>query len=160
MFILEEPIRCELFEAATEIYDGSARDIAALLKTEIAYLVNEDQLQYEDISPRNLAGLAKLIKTGRVTHTIVKPHLHKLLHKDTDVQAYLKQHALEVVADDELLTSVIEQVLEAHPQAVRDWKAGKHKVLGFLVGQVMRRLKGRAEPRKVNQLLRQKLDQL
>ena len=76
---------------------------------------------------------------------------------DGDVDQYVKDHGLEQVSDTGLVAGAVEQVLAANPQSVADFKGGKEKAFGFLVGQVMRELKGKADPKLVNALLRQKL---
>ena len=79
---------------------------------------------------------------------------------DADVDAYVKAHGLEQVSDAGLVGSVVDKVLAANPKSIQDFKAGKEKAFGFLVGQVMRELKGQASPQVVNQTLREKLEQM
>ena len=74
-----------------------------------------------------------------------------------DVDAYIKEHGLVQVSDAGLVAAVVEQVLSDNQKSVEDFKSGKEKAFGFLVGQVMRQLKGQAAPAVVNQVLREKL---
>ena len=76
---------------------------------------------------------------------------------DGDVDAYIKEHGLAQVSDAGLVAAVVEQVLADNQKSVEDFKSGKEKAFGFLVGQVMRQLKGQAAPAVVNQVLREKL---
>ncbi len=76
------------------------------------------------------------------------------------MDAYVKEHGLEQVSDAGLVGRAVEQVLAANPKSVADYQTGKEKAFGFLVGQVMRELKGKADPKVVNQTIREKLEQL
>ncbi len=76
---------------------------------------------------------------------------------DGDVDAYVREHGLEQVNDNSLVRDAAARALEANPQSAADYKGGKEKALGFLVGQVMRELKGRADPQAVNAALRELL---
>ena len=78
---------------------------------------------------------------------------------DGDVDAYVAEHGLEQVSDTGLVQTVVEKVLSANPKSVEDYKAGKEKAFGFLVGQTMRELKGQASPQVVNETLRSLLGQ-
>ena len=72
----------------------------------------------------------------------------------------MKEHGLEQVSDAGLVESVVEQVFADNPKSIADYQAGKQKAFGFLVGQTMRQLKGKADPKVVNQVIRAKLEQL
>ena len=78
----------------------------------------------------------------------------------SDPEAYVKAHGLEQVSDTGLVESVVEQVFADNPKSIADYQAGKQKAFGFLVGQTMRQLKGKADPKVVNQVIRAKLEQL
>ena len=78
---------------------------------------------------------------------------------DEDVDAYVQKHGLEQVSDAGLVGCVAEEVFAANPKSIEDYKAGKEKAFGFLVGQVMRQLKGQADPAVVRRVLRMKLEQ-
>ena len=82
------------------------------------------------------------------------------LTDDGDVDAYVKDHGLEQVSDAGLVGAWWTRSLAANPKSVQDFKAGKEKAFGFLVGQVMRELKGQASPQVVNQVLQEELDEL
>ena len=76
---------------------------------------------------------------------------------DGDVDAYVKEHGLEQVNDSGLVREACAKVLSAHPKSAADYQGGKEKAFGFLVGQVMRELKGRANPQAVNAALKELL---
>ena len=78
---------------------------------------------------------------------------------DGDVDGYVKAHGLEQVSDPGAVAGAVEAAFAANPQSVADFLSGKEKAFGFLVGQVMRQLKGRADPKAVNEAVRKKLDE-
>ena len=78
---------------------------------------------------------------------------------DADVDAYVKTHGLEQVNDDGLVREICAKVLAANPQSAADYRGGKEKAFGFLVGRVMGELKGRANPKRVNAILKELLGQ-
>ena len=75
--------------------------------------------------------------------------------ENVDPERYVEEHGLKVVNDTGALTKTIEELLEKNPQSVADFKAGKEKAMGFIVGQTMRAMKGKADPAVVNQLVRE-----
>ena len=109
------------------------------------------------LTPATLARLIALVKEGRLNRNTAVKVFEAVFETDGDVDAYVKEHGLEQVSDAGLVETVVEQVLAANEKSVADLKAGKEKAFGFLVGQVMRQLKGQASPAVVNQVLRDKL---
>ena len=109
------------------------------------------------LTPATLARLIALVKEGKVNRNTAVKVFEAVFETDGDVDAYIKEHGLEQVSDTGLVEQVVDQVLSANEKSVADFKAGKEKAFGFLVGQVMRQLKGQAAPAVVNQVLRDKL---
>ena len=109
------------------------------------------------LTPATLARLIALVKEGRLNRNTAVKVFEAVFETDGDVDAYVKEHGLEQVSDAGLVETVVEQVLAANEKSVADFRAGKEKAFGFLVGQVMRQLKGQASPAVVNQVLRDKL---
>ena len=104
-------------------------------------------------------GLEARVGEGKLNRNTAVKVFEAVFDTDGDVDAYVKDHGLEQVSDAGLVEAAVDQVLAANPKSVADFKAGKEKAFGFLVGQVMRLLKGQAAPAVVNQLLRDKLSQ-
>ena len=77
---------------------------------------------------------------------------------DIDPESYVKEHGLGQVSDEGELRSAIQQILTDNPQSVADYKSGKEKAMGFLVGQTMKAMKGKANPGMVNQILKELLN--
>ena len=111
------------------------------------------------LTPTTLARLIALVKEGKVNRNTAVKVFEAVFETDGDVDAYVKEHGLEQVSDAGLVQSVVDQVLAANEKSVADFKSGKEKAFGFLVGQVMRQLKGQAAPAVVNQVLRERLEQ-
>ena len=111
------------------------------------------------LTPATLARLIALVGDGRLNRNTAVKVFEAVFDSDGDVDAYVKEHGLEQVNDDGLVRETAARVLEKHPQSVADYQDGKEKVLGFLVGQVMRELKGKANPQSANRILKELLTQ-
>ncbi|WP_297209189.1 Asp-tRNA(Asn)/Glu-tRNA(Gln) amidotransferase subunit GatB [uncultured Flavonifractor sp.] len=109
------------------------------------------------LTPPTLARLIALVEAGKLNRNTAVKVFEAVFETDGDVDAYVAAHGLEQVSDAGLVAEAVEQVLAANEKSVADYKAGKEKAFGFLVGQVMRRLKGQASPAMVNQVLRDRL---
>lgn len=105
-----------------------------------------------------LARLIALVSEGRLNRNTAVKVFEAVFDTDGDVDAYVREHGLEQVNDDGLVREVSAGVLAANPRSAADYRGGKEKALGFLVGQVMGELKGRANPRTVNAVLRELLE--
>ncbi len=111
------------------------------------------------LTPETLARLIGLVQEGKVNRNTAVKVFDAVFTENGDVDAYVERHGLEQVSDMELVRQAVEQVLNANAQSVEDYLNGKEKAFGFLVGQVMRQLKGQAAPQIVNQALRERLEQ-
>ncbi|RKX62450.1 MAG: Asp-tRNA(Asn)/Glu-tRNA(Gln) amidotransferase GatCAB subunit B [Thermodesulfobacteriota bacterium] len=109
------------------------------------------------IPPAGLAELLKLIDDGTISGKMAKDILEQAYDSKKSPKKIVEEHGVAQVSDESTLSAVVEQVVEAHPKEVEKCKAGKTKILGFLVGQVMKETKGQANPKKVNDLLRKAL---
>ena len=109
------------------------------------------------LTPANLAKLIRMIADGRINRNTAAKVFRAIFPDNADAEEYVKAHGLEQVNDAGLVAQVVEQVFAANASAVADFKAGNQKVMGFLVGQVMKELKGKADPKAVNQAVREKL---
>lgn len=109
------------------------------------------------VKPASLAGLVKLLDKGTISGKIAKDVFQHMWESGKDAETIVKEKGLVQISDTGAVEAIVEAVIAAHPQPVADFKAGKQAALGFLVGQVMKQSKGRANPGMVNELLRQKL---
>lgn len=112
------------------------------------------------ISPATLVRLITLVREGRLNRNTAVRVFDAVFADDSDVDAYVAAHGLEQVSDPDLVQAAAERVFAANPKSIEDYKAGKQKAFGFLVGQTMRELKGQASPQVVHETLREMLDRI
>ncbi len=148
----------DFFEAATELCQ-KPKKVSNWLMGETMRLLKEREMEPEEIqfSPANLAKLIALTEEGSINSTVAKEVFEKIFDEDIDPDSYVKEHGLKTVNDEGELRSVIEQVLKENPKSVEDYRNGKEKAIGFLVGQTMKAMKGKANPGMVNQILKELL---
>ena len=123
-------------------------------------LMKEAGQDVEDIkfSPNNLAKLINMIDEGVINRTVGKEVFAKIYKEDVEPEQYVKDNGLKVVNDEGALRSTIEKIVADNPQSVEDYKGGKKKAMGFLVGQTMKAMKGQADPAMINKILKEILD--
>lgn len=145
----------DIFEAATEICQ-KPKKVSNWLMVETMRLLKENNMEPEDIrfSPMHLAGLVELTESKAINSSVAKEVFEEVFHHDVDPKVYVEEKGLKTVHDEEALRSVIEGVIQENPQSVEDFRSGKEKALGFLVGQTMKAMQGKANPAKVNEILR------
>ena len=152
--------RCvaEIFEKASDIC-GKPKKVSNWLMVETMRLLKEYSMEPEDIafSPENLAKLVNLTENGTINSSVAKEVFEKIFTENVDPDSYVEEHGLKTVNDEGELLAVIKKVIAENPQAVVDYKGGKEKALGALVGQTMKAMKGKADPGMVNQKLRELL---
>jgi len=110
-----------------------------------------------DIDCGKFAKLIKLVDDKTITRATGKKLLEKVIDEGIDPASYVKEHGLGMVADTSLLESAIREVLAENEKSVSDYQSGKDKAFGFLVGQVMRKMAGKADPGAVNEMLKKEL---
>ena len=150
--------QAELFEKTTALCKN-AKKAANWLIGDVSRLMKERGIGPEDLvlSPGHLAKLITLTGAGRINLNTAREVLEAVFDGDRDPEAYVKEHGLLMVNDDEALEKAVEAALKANPKTVEEYRAGKTKVMGFLVGQVMKGMKGKANPAKVNEILAERL---
>ena len=148
----------DLFEETTELC-GKPKKVSNWLMGETLRLLKEAGQEPEEItfSAAHLAKLIELLDAGTINQTVAKEVFEQIFREDIDPEQYVEAHGLKMVNDDNLLRTVVEQVIDANPQSVADYRGGKEKALGFLVGQTMKQMKGKANPGAVNKMLKELL---
>lgn len=147
-----------LFEQAAA-QSGQPKLAASLIAGELLRLMNETQTFPEslDFPPEKLAAIAQLAASGKINQGVAKTVLEAVFHDGVDPEAYVEAHGLSLVDDSDLIAGTIRAVLDANPKSVADYRGGKDRAFGFLVGQTMKALGGKANPQTVRQLLQQAL---
>ena len=148
----------DLFEAAAAIC-GKPKKVSNWIMTETIRLLKENEMDPDQIrfSPEHLAKLVDLADAGSVTNTVAKEVFEKVFKEDIDPEAYVKEKGLLTVNDEGALRETVVKVVAENPQSVEDYHNGKEKAIGFLVGQTMKAMKGKANPALVNQILKELL---
>ncbi len=158
--ITESKHMADLFEEATALC-GQPKKVSNWLMGETLRLLKEKNEDPEDIrfSPKHLAQLISLVDAGAITGPVAKEVFEKMFEEDVDPEVYVEAHGLKTVHDEGALREVVEKVLAQNPQSVADYKGGKQKAIGFLVGQTMKAMKGKADPGLVNRMLKEMLEE-
>ena len=116
------------------------------------------EIQDSKITPALLGELIHLIKDGTISGKIAKSVLPEVFETGKSPRRIVERKGLAQISDSSAIETIIDQVIADNPSSAQDYRDGKKKAIGFLVGQVMRTTKGKANPQIVNQILRKKLD--
>ncbi len=148
----------DLFEAATALC-GQPKKVSNWLMGETLRLMKEREIEAEDLrfSPENLAKLVALTDSKAINSSVAKEVFEAMFEENVDPEKYVEEKGLKTVNDEGALRGVIEKVIAENPRSVEDYHNGKEKAIGFLVGQTMKAMKGKADPAMVNQMLKELL---
>ena len=148
----------DLFEAATAICN-QPKKVSNWLMGETLRLMKEKETDASDLrfSPENLAKLISLTDAKAINSSVAKEVFEVMFEENIDPEQYVEEKGLKTVNDEGALRKTVEEVIAANPQSVEDYHNGKEKAIGFLVGQTMKAMKGKADPGMVNQMLKELL---
>jgi len=148
----------DIFEATTAICN-KPKKVSNWLMVETMRLLKENEMEAEDISfaPENLAKLIELADAGEINSSVAKEVFEEVFKNNVDPENYVEEKGLKTVSDDGALREVIEKVVADNPKSVEDYNSGKKKAIGFLVGQTMKAMQGKADPGMVNKILKEVL---
>ena len=151
----------DFFEEAVRL-GGAPKDVANWMMGEVLRTLKEKSIEAKQmpLTPATLVKLLTLVKEGKINRNTAVEVFAAVFDEDADPAAYVKEHGMEQVNDTALVESTVAQVFAENPKSIADYRAGKQKAFGFLVGQTMKLLKGKADPKVVNQVIRQKLEEL
>ena len=147
-----------IFEDAEKIC-GNAKAVANWLLSDVSRILNEKELEPSDIpfTAEHLAKLVELIEKGTISSAIGKKVVTELFENPKDPEEIIKEKGWIQISDEGAIKEVVEKVIAANPQSVADFKAGKDKAIGFLVGQAMKETKGKANPQMLNKMFLEEL---
>ena len=150
----------DIFEETAE-FCGNAKKAANWIMGETMRLIKERDREPDqvDFTPEHLADLIQAAEEGKVSDRTAKAIFEKIFDEDVDPLAYMEEHNLTTVNDDGLLAEAAEKLLEENPKSVEEYLNGKDKVIGFFVGQLMKGMKGKANPQSVQKIIREKLEE-
>ena len=157
--LTESRALADYFEATCEAFSGAAKTVSNWVMGDLMSLLNEAGISAEDspVSCQRLAKLLEQIEEGAISGKIAKDVLAKMFETGRSGLEIIEAEGLKQISDAGELENVVAQVIADHPGPAGDFRAGKDKALGFLVGQVMKATSGQANPQLVNELLRAKL---
>lgn len=148
----------DFFEEATKECNNP-KAVSNWIMTDILRILNEKEMEIEDLpfTAKDLANLIKLIDKGTISSSIAKKVFAKMLETGKEPEIIVKEEGLMQISDEGAIKEVVLKILENNPQSIADYKAGKDKALGFLVGQAMKETKGKANPAMLNQMFKEEL---
>lgn len=156
--ITDSKYLADLFEETTAICK-QPKKVSNWLMGETLRLLKEKGVDPEDIvfSPQSLAKLIALVDTKAITGTVAKEVFELMFEKNIDPEIYVEEKGLKTVNDEGALRQTIEKVIDENPKSVEDYHSGKEKAIGFLVGQTMKAMKGKADAGLIQQILKELL---
>ncbi len=149
----------DYFDACTKV-GATPKTVSNWLMGDISKVLNEKELEPSDIpfTAEQLAKMITLIEKGTISTSAAKKVLDKMFESPEDPEKIVEKLGLVQVSDEGAIKEMIQEVLNNNPQSIIDYKAGKDRALGFLVGQTMKLSKGKANPQILNKLLKEALD--
>ncbi|AGL01868.1 Asp-tRNA(Asn)/Glu-tRNA(Gln) amidotransferase subunit GatB [Desulfoscipio gibsoniae] len=149
----------DYYEQCVELFNNP-KLVSNWIMGDLARMMNASGQEIGDvrISPAQLAKMLQLLDKGTISGKIAKTVFEEMFNTGKDPGQVVEEKGLVQISDAGLIDKVVEEVIAANPKSVEDYRAGKEKAIGFLVGQVMKSTKGKANPGMVNKLLKEKLD--
>ncbi|MCM3341377.1 Asp-tRNA(Asn)/Glu-tRNA(Gln) amidotransferase subunit GatB [Paenibacillus sp. MER TA 81-3] len=144
----------DLFEESLQ-YTKDAKAVANWIMGELLGYVNGNGIEIDAVklNGQGLGEMIGLIEKGTISSKIAKTVFKEMLESGKSPQVIVEEKGLVQISDEGAIKAIVEQIIAKNPQSVEDYRAGKEKAIGFLVGQVMKETKGKANPGLVNQLL-------
>jgi len=155
-----DPAISAFFEECVSL-GGEPKTVSNWIMVELLGYMRNKGLSYDSIpvSPQYFVSMLDLIKEGVISGKIGKDVLITMIETGKEPKIIVEERGLQQISDEESLSRIVDEIISNNQSVVEEIKAGKEKALGFLVGQVMKVTKGKANPGKVNELLRQKLSE-
>lgn len=149
----------DYFEEVTVAAGGNAQQAANWVTGELTAAMNRDGLEISEqsLTPEQLGGLLRRIDDGTISGKIAKEVFEAMWTGEGSADEVIAARGLTQITDTSAIDAIVDAVIEANPQQVADYRAGKEKIIGFLVGQVMKESRGKANPGQVNESLKRKL---
>jgi aspartyl-tRNA(Asn)/glutamyl-tRNA(Gln) amidotransferase subunit B len=141
------------------LYISNPKIASNWMQTEVLRVLNENKCSIDgfQLCHERLGDLIKFVLDGTINQTTAKEIFEKMISTGDDAEQIIERDGLAQISDSGEIEKIVEDVLLAFPQQVEQYKNGKDNILGFLVGQVMKKSKGKANPALVNELLRNKI---
>ncbi len=149
----------DYFEESLESYNRNPQLLANFLLTEIMAIINKENIEINDldITPRSLAQLIERIDDGTISSKIAKDILSQLKDGNLSVDDLIEDQGLQQITDEAQIKAIVLEVINENHEQKKQYLSGKEQVLGFLIGKVMQKTKGKANPKLVNDLMKEEL---
>lgn len=151
----------DFFEFCAKIYPYPKK-ISNWITGDMLYYLNQEQIQIEEckIKPKNLVEMLRMIDKGLISGKIAKSVFKDMFKTGEMPETIVRRKGLEQISDVERISNIIDEVINGNPDVVKQYLSGKEQVLAFFIGQVMKKTKGKANPRIVNDVLKKKLKRM
>jgi aspartyl-tRNA(Asn)/glutamyl-tRNA(Gln) amidotransferase subunit B len=158
--ITQSKALADFFDRSLE-FTGDAKSVANWIMGDLLGYMNAKNLELTDvkITGQGLGEMIGLIEKGTISNKIAKTVFKEMIETGKKPQQIVEEQGLVQISDEGAIAAIVDTIVTANPQSVADFKAGKEKAVGFLVGQVMKETKGKANPGVVNKLIMERLQQ-
>lgn len=148
------------FFEETYKYVGDSKLLSNWIMGDVLRRLKEEDMEIEalHIKPKDLADLILLVKDGKINNNTGKKVLKDMFDSGDSPEKIVKEQGLIQISDEGALEEIVEKILNANPQSIEDFKNGKDRAIGFLMGQIMKETKGKANPQMVNKMLLDKIN--
>ncbi|MGM0366865.1 MAG: Asp-tRNA(Asn)/Glu-tRNA(Gln) amidotransferase subunit GatB [Actinomycetota bacterium] len=158
-FLTNDAYIAQFFEDACAIFND-AKTVCNWIMGDFSAMVNKEGISFREskLEPADLAEMLKMIETGKISSKIAKSVFEEIFKTGKKPGTVIKEKSLEQISDSSLLDKIVEEVLAENPGPVKQYKEGKKKAIGYLIGQVMAKTRGKANPRMVNEMIIKKIN--
>jgi len=159
--VLTQSKELAAFYEETVKYAKDPKQVSNWIMGDVLRRLNDEEIEIEDLkfTPKNLADLIKLINGGKISNNIGKKVLRDMFETGKAPEVIVKEKGLIQISDEGELKDIVEKILSENEQSVIDYKNGKDRALGFIVGQVMKATRGKANPQMVNKMVKDMLNE-
>ena len=148
-----------LFEEASEICKNH-KAVSNWIISDISRILNEKELEPNEIpfTSKHLADLVILIDKGTISSSIAKKVLEEMFENPREPEEIIKEKGWVQISDENAIKEIVQKIISENPASVEDYKSGKEKAIGFLVGQSMKLTKGQANPQMLNKMFKEEIN--
>ncbi|MBF0543274.1 MAG: Asp-tRNA(Asn)/Glu-tRNA(Gln) amidotransferase subunit GatB [Candidatus Riflebacteria bacterium] len=156
--LCSEKTHAEYFEKTAERCNDPKLAANWVMGEVLRVLKNDSNLESFPIQPDRLGMLVSLIKQGKISGTIAKKVFELMLKNPDSPEKIVSERGLSVVGDDDSILKVVQEIIAEFPDQITQYLSGKEKVFGFLIGNAMKKMKGKADPAKLNQMMKDEIE--
>ena len=141
---------------------GNPKTVSNYILGDLLRMLNANNMEPEDIkiSPKNFVSLLKIIESGKISNTAGKEVFKEMFETDKDPEIIIEEKGLSQISCSDEIEKLVDKVLSDNPKSIEDFKAGKTQAVGYLMGQVMKASKGKANPTVAKQMIEEKLSKM